>query len=112
VREGMPDWLVNPYSFDQAVKAVNVLLEALRPPGEIKLPPQAFEKAPPGCPPEGEPFEIYSRIGERNATFLLCDAATGIPSSSYHARVIHEMLGTLVNRIKQFAPPGEPEDRK
>ena len=44
-------WLEIPYVFDQAVKAVNFLLEALRPPGEINLALVAFKKGPPGTPP-------------------------------------------------------------
>jgi hypothetical protein len=34
------DWLDSPWKFDELVKAANVLLERLRPPGEIAPPPE------------------------------------------------------------------------
>lgn len=37
--EGSQRWLDDPYAFDQAVNAVNGILEALRPPGEPMVPP-------------------------------------------------------------------------
>jgi TraY domain len=104
------NWLESPYGFDQSVKGVNFLLKALRPPGEIVLPPMAFEKGPPGTPP----FQIYSQLGEIEAERLLSEAAGGTPLISDHALVIHQMLGrTLVDRIKQYwRPLPKPEGSK
>lgn len=36
--EGANRWLLNPYAYDQAVKAAIAVFEAMRPPGEIKAP--------------------------------------------------------------------------
>jgi len=33
------DWMSDPYAYDQAVKAIETVLEAYRPAGKIKLPP-------------------------------------------------------------------------
>jgi hypothetical protein len=40
---GAPDWLTDPYCYDQALKAAQRVLEALRPPGEVRQP--TFDKA-------------------------------------------------------------------
>ena len=37
--EGGEDWVLDPYAYDQAVKAANAILEAFRPKGEIALSP-------------------------------------------------------------------------
>ena len=36
--EGIEKWMSNPYAFDQAIRAVNVALEAFRPAGKVKIP--------------------------------------------------------------------------
>ncbi len=36
--EGANRWLLNPYAYDQAVKAAAAVLEAMRPPGNIEMP--------------------------------------------------------------------------
>jgi hypothetical protein len=96
-------WLDIPYAFDQILKAVNLSLEALRPPGEVRLPNAALEKDPPGTPPEHKRTRVFSYFGENTADIFLGEAASGEPHSCEHALVIHEMLGpALVDRIKKF----------
>jgi hypothetical protein len=114
--ERRPNWLEVPYAFDQSVKAVNLLLEALRPLGKIKLPAAALREATPGTPPGLEPSQIYPRLGEVLACHLLREVATGnsvLSEVVYDSHRIHKMLGrALIDRIKQFGPLAEPENPK
>ena len=36
--EGIEKWMSNPYAFDQAISAANVVLEAFRPEGKVEVP--------------------------------------------------------------------------
>ena len=36
--EGIEKWMSNPYAFDQAIRAANVVLEAFRPEGQVEVP--------------------------------------------------------------------------
>ncbi len=36
--EGIEKWMSNPYAFDQAISAANVVLEAFRPQGQVEVP--------------------------------------------------------------------------
>lgn len=81
-------WLNDPYAYDRATKATNVVLEALRPPGESK-PPQrisknleravdtistrllfAVEEAEPGLPIPSDPDDEDSKLARRIAMDL------------------------------------------
>lgn len=39
--EACEDWVLDPFAFDQAVKAINAILEAFRPEGKITVTPQS-----------------------------------------------------------------------
>jgi predicted transcriptional regulator len=58
---GGEDWMSDPYAYDQAVKAIEVLLEAYRPAGKVRIPP----------PQPGLPEAAYARLGEGFAQELL-----------------------------------------
>ena len=61
--EGCEDWVLDPYAYDQAVKAVNTILEAFRPKGEIVIAPVSDYSHLPAA--------AYEHVGEGFAKDLL-----------------------------------------
>ena len=72
--QGSESWLDNPYAYDQAVQAAQIVLESLRPEGEVT------------CPGPPELQELGVAIGRGIANGITEELATGsartIPSAS------------------------------
>jgi hypothetical protein len=58
--EVVRDWLLNPFAYDQAVQAINLILEAFRPPGDALPAHLQGPRLMPAAPVSGEgpPIEI------------------------------------------------------
>jgi hypothetical protein len=101
--EGCEDWVNDPYSFDQAARAIAFALEAVRPRGKIVLPIEKY----------GLPDEAWERLGEGFARNVLGDlvrradkeadsrADRETENSIVHA--IRQRLGKLIGRVR--VPP-------
>jgi hypothetical protein len=59
------DWVSDPYAYDQAVRAINAVLEAHRPRGKIAVPHAQM----------GLPQEVFTQLGEGFAKDLLAAVA-------------------------------------
>ncbi|MCC2654530.1 MAG: hypothetical protein K0Q60_4696 [Microvirga sp.] len=93
--EGANHWLTNPYAFDQAVKAVQKVLEAVRPEGEI-------------VPPKATGFDVLDQaladLGPGFANTILEEIETGEPRSTGSIKRTEDLrrdLGTMVHRIQK-----------
>ncbi len=87
------DWLDDPYSFDQLLKAISMVLEELRPPGD-RVPPHLAD------PIEARVAELQPNIVAGELLFAVKDASAELPlSSSSPAPLIHADLGDAAARI-------------
>ena len=98
--EGTQKWFDIPYAYDQAVRAADSILEALRPAGDPQLPKHMRG-------PEGEllhAVEAGQRLGERVAAGVLKWVASGKSrvgnDDQQRARTYHRMLGRFTKRLK------------
>ena len=100
------DWMLNPYAFDQAVRAANVILEAFRPAGKVTVP---HEMAPHFNVPPGS----LGVLGESFARGVLAvvEKPTKTEAREEWARPIAERLAKseVKIRIKQERTAGGPK---
>jgi hypothetical protein len=98
--EGDASWLRHPYTYDQAVKAVNVVLEALRPPGEIVQPKIRLDEANRHLEPVLQ--ERVGRVGESMAGALL-EVCSGVYSTEnlQEGKNLRQGLGYLADRLRK-----------
>lgn len=102
---GAENWVLDPFAFDQAVKAINTLLEALRPHGEIKAAP-LFDFA-------HLPVGTYERIGEEFARGVL-DKIGKPDDGSRGAEIVQaiaERVSDLVPTVPADTKPGKPRSK-
>jgi len=90
--EGCEDWVNDPYSYDQAVRAMTFALEAFRPRGKIVPPVERY----------GLPDESWERLGEGYARMVLGslngDDIKGTDSTVVGA--IRQRLAKLMGRVR------------
>jgi len=96
--DGPPKWLDIPYAYDQAVRAANRILEAVRPLGDAEMPKHMRDV-------EGE-LNFGSggeHLGDRLATVVLEEVVSGRSQNDDQKRVrqLNEMLGPLAERLKE-----------
>jgi hypothetical protein len=88
--EGSGDWLSDPYAFDQTIKAVDRLLEGMKPPGEMKIPRDLGYESP-------------ENMGQGFANTMLM-AIGGFPhdGNAKATEPLREMLGPIADRVRAF----------
>lgn len=99
---GGEEWVLDPYAYDQAVKAINFILEAFRPKGEIALPPDSLRL----------PQDAYERMGEGFAREMI-GAVENTSSKMIRqeiAKPIQERLADLLAHTR--LEPDEPLSKK
>ena len=88
---GGEDWVVDPFAYDQAVKAIGTILEAFRPKGKIKIEPvYDFARLPPAA---------LQNLGEGFAQGLLQQ----LKHPNSEAREA-EIVAAIVQRIADLIP--------
>jgi hypothetical protein len=90
--EAARNWMVHPFAFAKAAEAAKAALEAFKPSDE------GIHRA----------YDDYANIPQGIVTSILQEAATGhssAPSGAERARRLHDMLGPLAERIREFAGP-------
>jgi Arc-like DNA binding domain len=93
-------WLRHPFAYDQAVKAVNVILEALRPSGEIVQPRITLDEANRHLEPLLQ--ERVGRIGESvAATMVEICSGTYTTERLREGKNLREGLGFLADKLQQ-----------
>ena len=97
LRTGSAAWLDSPYAYDQVVRAVNEVFEALRPQGEIEI-PSADNDMP----------EYYSTLGSGYANGFLSAASIDVDTKGRSK--VRADLGRLAERLGRS--PGSKERRK
>jgi hypothetical protein len=94
--EAARNWMAHPFAFAKAAEAAKAGLEAFKPPDE------GIHRA----------YDHYANIPQGIVTSILEEAATGYsraPGGAERARRLHDMLGPLAERIRDFASP-KPSD--
>ena len=87
--EGASNWLGNPYAFDQAAKAVETIIEAFRPSGEIVAPGEVdFDN--------DELNAVFADLGE---AFIIVRAAVEAIFLSNLALVLHQAIATGIDQL-------------
>ncbi len=91
------NWMDMPFVFDQVVRCVNTILEALRPPGQVK---------PPLSIALGVSHQDVKRTGEvlasQVADMLLSDYSSSTPELYERAQTLHRLLGPVADRLEQL----------
>jgi hypothetical protein len=90
--DGCEDWLADPYAFDQAVRAVNTILERFRPPGGMKIsgPADLRQSLPPGS------FEVVGKSFAELLLETLRNPANYQRADAETVRLISERLSDLL----------------
>jgi HicB family len=85
------NWMAHPFAFAKAKEAANAVLEAFKPPDE------GIHRV----------YDEYPSVPREIVNCILEEAATGRSRghSEERARLLHAMLGPLVERIPDFASP-------
>jgi Arc-like DNA binding dprotein len=89
------DWFRNAFAFDQAAKAANRVIEALRPEGAIKQPPIPAQ---------------FKELGVGLANTVLEEAVTGksvLANGQDRAEMLHRELGPLAETIRKNLRKGK-----
>jgi hypothetical protein len=90
--EAARNWMAHPLAFAKAAEAAKAVLEAFKPSDE------GIHRA----------YDHYANIPQGIVTSMLGEAATGYsraPGGAERARRLHDMLGPLAERIRDFASP-------
>jgi len=102
---GCEDWVLDPYSYDQVVSAINVVLEAFRPSGAI-----------PDTPPPNWnhlPASAYKKLGEGFALDLLAKLSAPDEKRA-DAEIVHAISRRLEDLMlaTRSGPAGDPARSK
>jgi hypothetical protein len=93
---GGEEWVSDPYAYDQAVKAVNTILEAFRPKGKIKIEPvYDFARLPAG---------MLEKLGEEFAEGLLAQLKQPNPEVR-EAEIVTNIVQRLTDLIPKMRLP-------
>ena len=96
--EGTQKWFDIPYAYDQAVRAANTILEALRPAGDPQSPKHK------GGAEDVPHLRDFADLGERVAARVLAAVASWRSATGNNdqerARTYHRMLGRFTKRLK------------
>ncbi len=92
VYESSEEWMSDPYAYDQVIRAINCVLEAIRPPGTTATPPDTL-----GLPPTS-----YMNLG---AAFAQTELAAVVKPNEVQAQdsvtqAIRKRLADLIPRIR------------
>lgn len=97
------NWLDDPYSYDQAVKAAHKILEAFRPEGEIKPPARMRFIDADGKDDTAMGERLNANIGEGFAAGVLDEISSSEPRSTVAVerapRLKRELSSSLLNRL-------------
>lgn len=93
--DGSEDWITDPYAFDQAVRAVNTILEAFRPPGSTKIagPPDLRRALPQGS------FEVVGKGFAEGLLETLRNPANYQRADAETVRLISERLSDILPKL-------------
>lgn len=86
---GGEEWMLDPYAYDQAVQAINFMLEAFRPKGEIVSPPDTLHL----------PQDAYNRLGDGFARELI-----GALRNSGSKMIRQEIATPIRERLADLLP--------
>jgi hypothetical protein len=94
--EASKDWLADPYAFDQAARAIDRILDAMRPEGDPATPKMALGSH--------QTEKLIGNAGEVWANTALL-ALAGFPHGSFYERPmarLRPLLGPIANRVRAF----------
>jgi hypothetical protein len=98
--EAVQDWASVPYAYSQAEKAAARILEALRPEGEIVLPPKAIGGHE-STEDIAEEFRKHAGVGWANSVLHAIDGWEGAPADLRRdGETIRDLLGPVADRLK------------